>query len=82
MKYIDDKSGIYCERVNGKFLCVPFSAMKKDGFVEEKACPIEKCRQNADDFEFLTDEVFPGDTGEEVRLSTEEYCRRISEHGL
>ncbi len=45
MKYTDDGSGLYCEKVNGKFLCVPFSAMKKDGFVKERACPLDKCNQ-------------------------------------
>ena len=45
MRYIDDGSGLYCERVDGEFLCVPFSAMKKEGFVKEKACPLEKCAQ-------------------------------------
>lgn len=45
MKYTDDGSGLYCEKVNGEFLCVPFSAMRRDGFVVEKACPLEKCNQ-------------------------------------
>ncbi len=45
MKYTDDGSGLYCEKVNGKFLCVPFSAMKKDGFVKERACPLDECNQ-------------------------------------
>lgn len=38
-----------------------------------------KIKDLANDFDFLSDEVFAGETAEEVKLSTEEYCRRISD---
>jgi hypothetical protein len=38
-----------------------------------------KVKELVNDFDFLSDEVFTGETAEEVKLSTEEYCRRIND---
>ncbi len=47
MRYTNDGSGIYCERVDGKFLCVPFSVMKAEGFIAENACTLEEIQSSS-----------------------------------
>ncbi len=41
-----------------------------------------KIKELATDYEFLMDEEFPGGTHEEVRISLEEYCKRLEDYDL
>ncbi len=41
-----------------------------------------KIKELANDYEFLMDEEFPGNNVEEVKISLEEYCRRLNEYDI
>jgi len=41
-----------------------------------------KIKELATDYEFLMDEDFTGDTAEEVRITYEEYCRRLNNYDI
>jgi len=41
-----------------------------------------KIKELATDYEFLMDEEFPGNNVEEVKISYEEYCRRLNNYDI
>ena len=41
-----------------------------------------KIEELANDYEFLMDEEFPGNNLEEVKISYEEYCRRLNNYDI
>ncbi len=47
MKYTNDGSGIYCEKVDGLFLCVPFSVFKSEGFIKENAVTMKEIQSDS-----------------------------------